>query len=88
MAYTSLYGEVPCSFWFLIRDFWDRRPLHRSDTLRFLKHGTGHAVECLNVDAGLAQRHLFFCIRDTNRDTLVFLRPETSDVATRVSGRK
>ena len=28
-----------------------------------------------------------FCFRDTNRDTLVFLRPETRDVATRVSGR-
>ena len=31
---------------------------------------------------------LFFAFRDTNRDTLVFLRPQTRDVATRVSGRK
>ena len=30
----------------------------------------------------------FFAFRDTNRDNLVFLRPETRDVATRVSGRK
>ena len=29
-----------------------------------------------------------FYFRDINRDTLVFLRPETRDVATRVSGRK
>ena len=29
-----------------------------------------------------------FCFRDTNRDTLVSLRPETRVVATRVSGRK
>ena len=32
--------------------------------------------------------HIYFCFRDTNRDTLVFLRPETRGVATRVSGRK
>ena len=31
---------------------------------------------------------IFFAFRDTNRDTLVFLRPETLDVATRVSWRK
>ena len=30
----------------------------------------------------------FFAFRDTNRDTLVSLRPEARDVATRVSGRK
>ena len=29
-----------------------------------------------------------FCFRDTNRDTLISLRPETRDVATRFSGRK
>ena len=30
----------------------------------------------------------FFAFRDTNSDSLVSLRPETRDVATRVSGRK
>ena len=30
----------------------------------------------------------FFAFRDTKSDTLVFLRPETSNVATRVSERK
>ena len=37
-------------------------------------------LRCLNV--------YFFAFRDTNRDTLVSLCPETRDVATRVSGRK
>ena len=36
----------------------------------------------------LSSRIYFFALRDTNRDTLVFLRPEMRDVATRVSGRK
>ena len=57
-----------------------------SDTLRFLKHGSGHAMfKCLGWPCPAT---FIFCFRDTNRDTLVFLRPETRDVATRVSGRK
>ena len=42
----------------------------------------------LNVSAGLVQPHLVFGFRDTNRDSLVFLRSETRAVATRVSERK
>ena len=66
-----------------------------SDPIRcVLKHGTGHAV--LNVWAGFVSRiylfifiqFIFFPFRDTNCDTLVFLRPETRHVATRVSRRK
>ena len=53
----------------------------------FLKRGTGYVVECLNVKAGLVQPHLLFASRDTNCDTLVFLSPETRDVAICVSGR-
>ena len=44
-----------CSFWFLV--YFRTIGIFRSDTLRFLKHGTGHAVECSN---SLAQPHLFF----------------------------
>ena len=46
------------------------------------------AMRLNNVYAGFVQPHLFFALRDTNRDTLVSLRPEARDVATRVSGRK
>ena len=46
----------------------------------------------LNVLTSIVQPHLVFAFRDTNRDTLVFLSPETRDhgvaMATRVSGRK
>ena len=52
-----------------------------------LKHGTGHAVKCLGWLCPLSHIY-FFAFRDTNGDTLVSLRPETCDVATRVSGRK
>ena len=65
------------------------RTVGLSDPIRcVLKHGTGHAVKCLNVLAGFVQPHFFFAFRDTYRETLVSLRPETRDVATRVSGRK
>ena len=57
-----------------------------SNTLRFLKHGSGHAMfKCLGWPCPAT---FIFCFRDTNHHTLVFLRPETRDVATRVSGRK
>ena len=39
-------------FLFLIYEFSDRRSFGIRYA-EFLKHGTGHAVECLNVQAGL-----------------------------------
>ena len=54
------------------------------------KHGTGHAFKFLGWLCPAAFIFLPFetPIVPANRDTLIFLRPETRDVATRVSGRK
>ena len=47
--------------------------LYRSDTLRFLKHGSGHAMfKCLGWPCPAA---FMFCFRDTNRDTFGLLAP-------------
>ena len=65
-----------------------RRIYKRSDQPKHVKHGTGHAVECLNVYAGLVQPHLFVCFSRHQSWHSVSLHPETRDVATRVSGCK
>ena len=53
------------------------------------KHGTGYAVESVQMFRLALSSHIyFFAFQDTNRDTLVSLRSETRAVATRVSERK
>ena len=66
-----------------------RRIYKRSDQpKKCVKTVDCKADQCLNVQAGLVQPQLLFAFRDANRETLVFLRTETRNVATRVSVHK
>ena len=57
---------------FSFTNFWTAG-LYRSDTLRFLKHGSGHAIfKCLGWPCTAT---FIFCFRDPNRDTFGLLAP-------------
>jgi len=79
---ATLTGFIVCGplqFVLVIYRFSDRR----SSQIRyaaFLMHGTGHAFECL----GWPCPATFFCFSRHQHRLLVFFRPETRDVATRV----